>query len=213
MKKILKKYFSLVVEGSLYGEEPKRTWSADERDKAFAYVRDEGVYFSSYGNMQFPIYSLLEMTEYKEYGDEYFNKHHCKYGFALKEDTIEKYNLTEIDDYCNENKAFWSVYYLAKDFGIPFMSFKTKDGITKHYINFPMFEKLIQAVNTKKQPYVLDGTDWPYWFDFEGKLLPSNTSNWFKYLQIKFDYISPTALVPYKGEDKYDEHMTDETKA
>lgn len=209
MKKILKKYISLAGEGSIYDEEPLKTWRTDERDLAFAYVRRECVPVIDWGNMSFPFYSLTEITEYKERGRIYTSKAGYERNFALREDTIKKYNLTEIDDYCNENKALWPIYRLARDFDIPYMNVKGRGNITKHYINFPMFEKLIEAVNTKQQPYVIEGTDWPYWFNFNGKLLPSNTSNWFKYFQEEYDYISPTSLVPYKGEDQYEKHLTD----
>lgn len=211
MKKILKKYIALTENYTFYSDGVKQTWSMDERDKAIEYVKREGLNVLDWSNMQFPLYSLTEMTEYKEHGVTYTSKGSYERDFALREDTIKKYNLTEIDDYCNENKALWQIYRLAKGFDIPFMNVKCKGNITKHYINRPMFEKLIQAFNTKKQPYAIEGTDWPYWFDFEGKLLPSNTSNWFRYLQEEFNYISPTALVPYKGEDKYDEHINDKS--
>lgn len=206
MRKVLKKYIALTTHRYFCGDELVKTWNMDERDKAFEYVKREGLDVIDYGNMSFPFYSLNEMTEYKEHGVTCTSKGNYEKNFALIEDTIKKYNLTEIDDYCNENKALWQVYRLAKDFDIPYMNVRCKGNITKHYINFPMFEKLIDAVNVKQQPYVIDGTDWPYWFNFGSKLLPSNTSNWFKYLQEEFDYVSHTSLVPYKGEDKYYEH-------
>jgi hypothetical protein len=207
MKKILKKYIALVREdGTIYNKENIRTWNENERDLALAYLRSEGVDMTNFGNMQFPIYSLVKMTEYKTHGIVCTNKDYITSKLTLKKDTIEKYNLTEIDDYCEEN-SLWSIYRLIGDFHIPYINVRV-DGIIKHYTNFSMFEKLVNAVNVEQQPLVMKGTDYPYWFNFEGKLIPSNTSSWFKYLQTKYNYIAPSSLISYTGDDMYDKHLT-----
>jgi hypothetical protein len=209
MKKVLKKYIALVRDSSLYYKsEIVKTW--DEKDYDIAantYVRNEGVNVSSYGNMQFPCYSLIKMTEYKEHGVTYTDKSAILRNFALKKDTIEKYKLTEVDDYLNE-KHLWPIYRMLNEFSIPYINIKTVSGDTKHYTDFDKLKTLVEVVNVKQQPLVIEGTDWPYWFNFEGNLIPSNTSNWFRYLQTKFNYISPASLVPYTGDDMCNKYLS-----
>ena len=127
---------------------------------------------------------------------------------ALKEDTIKKYNLTEIDDYCDE-KHLWPIYRMLREFHIPYINIRTEDDVTKHYTDFEKFKKLVEVVNIKQQPLVIEGTDWPYWFNIENELIHSRTSNWFKYLQVTYDYIAPASLAPYTGEDMYDKHLNE----
>lgn len=208
MKKVLKKYIALMIDRSFYyGSEIVKTWDEMAYDTSMAYIRYKGVSVSDYGNMQFPYYSLNKMTEYKEHGVTYTDKSAILRNFALKKDTIEKYKLTEVDDYLNE-KNLWQVYRMLKEFHIPYINIKTTNGDTKHYTDFDKLKSLVEAVNVKQQPLVIEGTDWPYWFNFEGKLISSKTSNWFKYLQTTFNYIAPVSLVPYTGDDMYDKHLT-----
>lgn len=208
MKKVLKKYIALVKDGSLYyGNDIIKTWDEKDYDTAIAYVRNEGVNVSDYGKMQFPCYSLIKMTECKEHGTTYTDKFVILKNFALKKDTIEKYKLTEVDDYLNE-KNLWPIYRMLNEFSIPHINIKTAGGDIKHYTDFDKLKSLVEAVNVKQQPLVIEGTDWPYWFNFEGKLIPSNTSNWFRYLQTTFNYIAPASLVHYTGDDMYDKHLT-----
>lgn len=209
MKRILKKYIALIKEGSFYRDgENVKTWNENDCDAAFAYTRNEGVNITNYGNIQFPCYSLIKKTEYKEHGEIFIDKNYYIRSFALKEDTIKKYNLTEIDDYCDE-KSLWSIYSMLYGFDIPYINIKIADGIVKHYTDFEKFKKLVEEVNVKQQPLVIEGTDWPYWFNFKSKLIPSKTSSWFKYLQTKYNYIAPASLVPYTGEDMYDKHLNE----
>lgn len=205
MKRNLKKYIALIKEG-YYCDEDIRTWNEKEREAAFAYVKSEGINVINYGNMQFTYYSLAKKTEYKEHGEIHTDKDYYIRNFALKEDTIKKYNLIEIDDYCDE-KSLWSIYSILNEFGIPYINIRIVGSSVKHYTDFEKFKKLVEKVNVKQQPLVIEGTDWPYWFNFEGKLVPSNTSNWFKYLQTAYNYIAPASLVPYTGEDMYDKHL------
>lgn len=207
MKKILKKYFSLVRDSNFpYDEEIVKSW--DEHDAAFEYVKSECINVTSYGNMEFPYYCFASMTDYKEHGKISTDKDYIIRYFTLKEDTIKKYNLQEVDNYLDENHL-WPVYHMLEKFNIPFINIKTVGGVVKHYTNLEKLKKLIEVVNVKQQPLVIEGTDWPYWFNFEGELIPSKTSNWFKYLQTTFDYISPTSLVSYTGEDMYDKHLNE----
>lgn len=210
MKKILKKYIALVRESvSFYDYEKEivKTWNENDSDAALEYVKNNGIQVSYYENMQFPFCSLIKMTEYKEHGETYTDKRTISTSglFALKEDTIEKYNLTEVDDYLNE-KNLWSAYRMLDDFHIPYINVRTVGSDIKHYTDFDKFKTLVEKVNVKQQPLVIEGTDYPYWFNFEGELISSNTSNWFKYLQTKYNYIAPASLVPYTGVDMYDKH-------
>lgn len=219
MKKVLKKYIAL-IKG--FNKEIVKTWNENDSEAALTYVKNNGIQVECSGNMKFTYYSLVKMTEYKMKSviytekDYFTNNFGVTYNeenyfttrdFAFKEDTIEKYKLTEIDDYLNE-KHLWNIYHhMLNEFNIPYIIIKTIDGTIKHYTNLEKFEKLVEAVNVKQQPLVIEGTDWPYWFNFEGSLIPSNTSNWFKYLQTKFNYISPASLVPYTGDDMYDKYL------
>lgn len=209
MKKILKKYIALVKESvSFYDYEKEiiKTWNENDSDAALEYKRNNGIYVTNCGNMQFSFYSLIKMTEYKEHGEIYTDKStFSTSSFALKEDTIEKYNLTEVDDYLNEKKLL-SAYRMLEDFHIPYINVRTDGGNTKHYTDLDKLKMLVEKVNVKQQPLVIEGTDYPYWFNFEGVLISSNTSNWFKYLQTKYNYIAPASLVPYTGDDMCDKH-------
>lgn len=58
------------------------------------------------------------------------------------------------------------------------------------------------------KPFVIKGTDYPYWFKVKNELLSSTTSIWFKYL---FDYLkvlTPVWLEEYNGEGKEKEHSS-----
>lgn len=220
MKKVLKKYIALVKD-----EKVVKTWNKNDSEAAFTYVKNNCIQVECSGNMNFSYYSLAKMTEYKMNNviytekDYFTNNFGVAYNkedyfttrdFAFKEDTIEKYKLTEIDSYLNE-KHLWSIYSMLYEFNIPYINIKTIDGAIKRYTNLEKFEKLVEAVNVKQQPLVIEGTDWPYWFNFEGNLIPSNTSNWFRYLQTKFNYISPTSLVPYTGDDMCNKYLLSKT--
>lgn len=208
MKKILKRYISLVRDDGHNYEEVVKTWDKNDRDDAVAYAKSEGLYVSNYSDMEFPYYALIDTTEFKERGTTYTENHYIQRDFALYEDTIKKYRLVEVDDYLSKNRL-WPIYSMLGKFDIPHISVRVGGNI-KHYTDLDKLKKLVESVNTEQQPLVIKGTDWPYWFNIEGKLIPSKTSNWFKYLQIEFDYVSPSSLVPYTGDDKNEEHLDKE---
>jgi len=210
MKKNLNEYFSLIKDTSFYCDGGAiKTWDEKDYDTAITYVRNESIEISNYGNMQFPYYCFTKITEYKKHGKICSENSYILSHFALKKDTIEKYKLTEVDDYLDENHL-WSIYNMLDKLNIPYISVRIKgDGVLKHYTNIDKLKALAEAVNIKQQSLVIEGTDWPYWFNFEGELIPSTTSNWFKYLQTTFNYISPASLVPYTGEDMYNKHLFD----
>lgn len=204
MKKILKRYISLVRDDGHCYEETIKTWDKNDRVDAVAYVKSEGLYVSNYSDMEFPYYSLIDTTEVKERGTTYTEKHYIQRDFALYEDTIKKYGLVEVDDYLSKNHL-WPIYRMLGKFDIPYINIRVCGDI-KHYTDLDKLKKLVESVNVEQQPLVVKGTDWPYWFNFEGKLIPSKTSNWFKYLQTEFDYVAPSSLVPYTGDDMCDKH-------
>lgn len=208
MKKILKKYIALTTTDTSFLDKRNivKTWEENDIDAAIEFVDKNGLNDTYSGNMNFPHYYLVKLTEIKEHGTICTKIDYIKRGFTLKKDTIEKYNLTEVDDYLDKN-YLWSVYSMLHDFHIPYINVKIEGGETKHYTNFDKLKELIEAVNIKQQPLVIEGTNWPYWFNFGGELIYSETSDWFKYLQIKFDYVSPNSLVTYTGEDQYEKHL------
>lgn len=204
MKKILKRYISLVRDDGHNYEETIKTWDKNDRDDAVEYAKSEGLYVSYYSDMEFPYYAIIDTTEIKEHGKTYTEKRYIQRDFALYEDTIKKYGLAEVDDYLSKNHL-WPIYRMLEKFDIPCLNVRV-GGDIKHYTDLDKLKKLVELVNIEQQPLVVKGTDWPYWFNFEGKLIPSNTSNWFKYLQTEFDYVSPSSLVPYTGDDMCDKH-------
>lgn len=78
-----------------------------------------------------------------------------------------------------------------------------------YYVSPEDLKKIKKAVETEQKPLVLKGTDWPYWFKVEGKLIPSTTSNWFNYLYKEHKIVTEKMLEVYTGPDKYEEHKND----
>ena len=62
-----------------------------------------------------------------------------------------------------------------------------------------VIEKIINVLKTEYKPLVIKNTDFPYWFDVEGRLLPSEESNWFLYLYQVYNYVSRASLENFKG--------------
>ena len=78
-----------------------------------------------------------------------------------------------------------------------------------YFVSPEDLEKITKAVETEQKPLVLKGTDWPYWFKVEGKLIPSTTSSWFNFLYKDRQIVTEKMLEVYKGPDKYREHEND----
>lgn len=55
-------------------------------------------------------------------------------------------------------------------------------------------EKVTNALKTEYKPLVIKNTNFPYWFDVEGKLFPSKEPNWFLFLYQNYNYVSRTSL-------------------
>ena len=63
--------------------------------------------------------------------------------------------------------------------------------------------ELLQTVlYSELEPFVVKGSDWPYYFKIGDKYVVSNTSNWYKYLLKNFDYFIDRSLELYTGADK-----------
>ena len=78
-----------------------------------------------------------------------------------------------------------------------------------YYVSPEDLKKIKNVVETEQKPLVLKGTDWPYWFRVEGKLIPSTTSSWFNFLYKDRKIIVENMLEVYEGPDKYEEHKDD----
>lgn len=99
------------------------------------------------------------------------------------------------------------IFGLAVTLEVPYLS--TNKG---YFIKAEDKAKLDEIIKTEYKPYVLKGTDWPYWFDVNGELVNSPTSSWANYLFTQHNIVSKTALESYKGPDKYEEHKNDDRK-
>ena len=65
--------------------------------------------------------------------------------------------------------------------------------------------KATRFIKANLKPLVIEGTQWPYWFEFEGNYFPSPTSSFKKYL-LKYNIIDKDTLVKYSGKDLYEEN-------
>ena len=78
------------------------------------------------------------------------------------------------------------------------MPYYVMDGIM--YAPKEVIEKVTNIFKTEYKPLVIKNTDFPYWFDVDGKLFPSEEPNWFLYLYQTYNYISRASLENYKGQ-------------
>lgn len=60
-------------------------------------------------------------------------------------------------------------------------------------------EKVANALKKEYKPLVIKNTDFPYWFDVESKLLPSEEPNWFLFLYQQYGYVSRASLENFKA--------------
>lgn len=124
-------------------------------------------------------------------------------------DVIDRYHLENLDNWLDE-KNLWPVYRFAVEFmDMPAFNGRDLNGRDFQYGIKSTIEKLSKLFEESQQPYVIEGSDWPYWFKIDNKVIPSNTSNWFKFLYEKYSYFANKFLVPYNGPDKEDEHKKD----
>ena len=93
---------------------------------------------------------------------------------------------------------------LLETFKVPMI----REGRDTYWVKIDAYKKLYAEISKPHKAYVLEGTDWPYWFILGETKLPSRTSNWPKYL-LGHGVIPKNFLVPYEGEDKSGEHKND----
>jgi hypothetical protein len=211
-----KKYVALIRQagfGCGYNNEEKivKQWDMDHYEDAIKYVDANGFGVQNCHNINFHYYSLDVITEKKVKGKILYEHDHRIRDFALREDTIEKYKLTRVDDFLDKEKAYVA-YNMLTSLGlkIPVIECRMPDDVY-HYTDLDKLKKLHEAVKKEQQHLVIKGTDWPYWFKVAGQLIPSTTSNWFKHLLIKYNYVAEASLEPYKGEDKYEDHTVNQS--
>lgn len=183
-----------------------RQWDMDHYSDAIKYVDTNGFGVQNCHNMNFHYYRLDVITEKIVKGKTVFEHDHRIRDFALREDTIDKYKLTKVDEFLDKEKAYVA-YRMISDLNlrIPVIECRMPDDVY-HYTDLDKLRKLHEAVSKDQQAFAIKGTDWPYWFKVAGQLIPSNTSNWFKHLLLKYNYVAEASLEPYNGEDKYEEH-------
>lgn len=72
----------------------------------------------------------------------------------------------------------------------------------------PNDAKLLKfALASQLKPYVIKGSDWPYWFKLNNIFIESKTSSWFKFLYDNFGIMAPNWLEEYTGVDKEKEYL------
>ena len=211
-KKKEKKYVALIREQSGFSdtfnteEKIVKKWEIDNYSDAVNYVNLNGFGVQNYHNMPITYYRLDVITERVEKGKVKREYDHRIRNFALRADTVEKYKLARVDDWCKKNNA-WVAYGMLQDLrtGVPCIECRLPDDV-HYYTDFEKLKAMHEAINKEQQAFVIKGTDWPYWFKVAGQLIPSTTSNWFKHLNLKYNYVAEATLEPYTGEDKYEEH-------
>ena len=211
--KVEKQYVSLrkFPSSSAHRAEDKKdvkTWPIEDTAKAKEWVNTNSISVSKAMNVDVVFYSLDKLTFYKNNSEPAVSTY--MYNFALRNEVIDKYGLTQIDDMCNQ-KNLWEIYNLLSSFGIPVVEIWSESGNQiEHYTDLKAFNEVIEELNTEHQPFVIKNTDWPYWFEFRGNKVASKTSSWYKYLFDNYHYISDNFLVPYEGPDKESEHKDNE---
>lgn len=115
------------------------------------------------------------------------------YDHTIVNSSINDNDLKRLD-YVEVDSNYAQIIY-AGIFEIPFYSIKT--GVV--YVPKEKAKLLEKIVNSEYKPLVIKGTDYPYWYDVEGKLLPAETPNWFLYLYEKFRIIGRNQLEEYKA--------------
>lgn len=132
----------------------------------------------------------------------------------------------ELDYY---NRYYWdhrgclSSYYIKKEYFNTLTEVKNTDckeilrcfDKTAIFINNKLYTdneglEFLKEIEEEHKPFVIKGTDWPYWFKIDGLLCHSETSNYFLFLDHEYDYLAESSLEEYNGPDKYSEHKNKE---
>ena len=115
----------------------------------------------------------------------------------VNDDFLKSHGFVEVDDS--------ELYNFAKDFG-----FRTLQiGNFGRAVHKEDLEKVKNIAQADYKPFVLKGSDWPYWFKVDGKLIKSRTSSWKNHIYTMYGYITEESLEEYNGPDKCKEHVND----
>ena len=143
-------------------------------------------------------YSLYEFEhQWRKYDKKYVKYEHCINNERYIKSEVEKLGFVKID-----GQLYPLVDYLKRGY--------YEDANWDYYVS-PETKALLDEILKKEQkPLVFMGSDWPYYFDIGGELVPSETSSWFLFLNKKCGILTRDMLEVYKGPDKYSEHINED---
>ena len=115
--------------------------------------------------------------------------------------------LENLTDYLEEN-SLWGVYEFAREF-FNMESLVGKkieldaDGnyVTGKAVNLgnkKLIDELAEWFEKDLEPFVIKGTESPFWFKVKNKLIPSQYPSWTRFLYEKYRYFAEGFLVPYR---------------
>ncbi len=113
--------------------------------------------------------------------------------YAIKKTDIKTLDYIEVDGI-----KYWR---LINALGIYYYEIaKSHESGLRLFISKQHKEIIDKAISTKQEPLVIKGTDFPYWFEVDGQLLPSKEKNWFLYLYNEFAILDKAMLETLKNE-------------
>ena len=115
----------------------------------------------------------------------------------VKDETLKSLGFVKVEDS--------EIYHFARELG--FRTLQT--GCFGFMVNKEDIEKVKDIAQNDYKPFVLKGSDWPYWFKVNGKLIKSRTSSWKNYVYTQYGYLTEESLEEYNGPDKCKEHVND----
>lgn len=137
---------------------------------------------------------------------------------------FESANLPQLQEFSifeDDNIREYSLYYKCDIDNLGFIptnidlkllnAFKAAYYVKNNvvYTSPEAIDKATRFIKANLKPLVIEGTQWPYWFEFEGNYFPSPTSSFKKYL-LNYNIIDKNTLVKYSGKDFYEENSNDE---
>lgn len=152
--------------------------------------------------------------EIKAFVDKFHNEYQAIDNFHFPNDEFIIYQLTEVDGSfsCPVNSRYYNIsraeleklkwekvnpslngIFIKQLFDDPYYYVK---GVV--YAPKEAIEKVTKVLKTEYKPLVIKNTNFPYWFDVEGQLIPSEEPNWFLFLYQKFYCVSRSYLEEYK---------------
>jgi hypothetical protein len=118
----------------------------------------------------------------------------------VKDETLKSLGFVNI-----EGVEGSELYHFARELG--FRTLQT--GAFGFMVHKEDIEKAKNIAQDDYKPFVLKGSDWPYWFKVNGKLIKSRTSSWKNYIYTQYGYLTEESLEEYNGPDKCKEHIDD----